>query len=54
VGYLAQDPRYYEHMTARQTLRFTVRFFFSLPPAAIEERTQETLVLVGLEDKYSL
>jgi ABC-2 type transport system ATP-binding protein len=21
VGYLAQDPRYYEHMTARQTLR---------------------------------
>ena len=22
VGYLAQDPRYYDHMTARQTLRF--------------------------------
>jgi len=23
VGYLAQDPRYYDHMTARETLRFT-------------------------------
>jgi ABC-2 type transport system ATP-binding protein len=28
VGYLAQDPRYYEHMTARQTLRYTARFFY--------------------------
>ena len=22
IGYLAQDPRYYDHMTARETLRF--------------------------------
>lgn len=51
VGYLAQDPRYYEHMTARQTLRFTARFFFSGPAAAIEDRIQETLELVGLEGK---
>ena len=51
VGYLAQDPRYYESMTARETLRFTIRFFFTGPKAAIEERIQETLQLVGLEDK---
>src|SRR5512139_2875473 len=51
VGYLAQDPRFYEHMTARETLRFTASFFFSGPPAAIEERIQETLELVGLEEK---
>jgi ABC-2 type transport system ATP-binding protein len=51
IGYLAQDPRYYEHFTARETLRFTVRFFFSGPKAAIEERIQETLELVGLDDK---
>jgi ABC-2 type transport system ATP-binding protein len=51
IGYLAQDPRYYEHMTARETLRFTARFFFSGPKQAIEERIQETLELVGLEDK---
>src|SRR5512147_2593509 len=31
VGYLSQDPRYYEHMTARQTLRFTAGFFFKGP-----------------------
>ena len=23
IGYLAQDPRYYDYMTARETLRFT-------------------------------
>jgi ABC-2 type transport system ATP-binding protein len=51
VGYLAQDPRYYEHMTARETLRFTAHFFFSGPKSAIEERIQETLALVGLDDK---
>jgi len=51
VGYLSQDPRYYEHMTARETLRLTASFFFSGPQPAIEERIQETLVLVGLEDK---
>ena len=28
VGYLAQDPRYYEHLTARQILDFTARFFY--------------------------
>jgi ABC-2 type transport system ATP-binding protein len=31
VGYLAQDPRFYEQMTARQTLRFTASLFFSGP-----------------------
>jgi ABC-2 type transport system ATP-binding protein len=28
LGYLSQDPRYYECMTARETLRFTARFFY--------------------------
>jgi ABC-2 type transport system ATP-binding protein len=51
VGYLAQDPRYYEHMTARETLRFTARFFYTGPTSAIEKRVEETLLLVGLEDK---
>jgi ABC-2 type transport system ATP-binding protein len=51
VGYLAQDPRYYEHMSARETLRFTARFFYSGPPAILEARVQETLELVGLEEK---
>ncbi len=51
VGYLAQDPRYYEHMTARETLRFTAHFFYSGPAAEIEKRIDETIMLVGLEDK---
>ena len=39
VGYLAQDPRYYDHMSARETLRFTARFFYTGPKAVIEDRT---------------
>jgi ABC-2 type transport system ATP-binding protein len=51
VGYLAQSPRYYGHMTARQTLRFVARFFYSGPESAIERRVGESLSLVGLSDR---
>ena len=51
VGYLAQDPRYYEHMTARQILNYTARFFYRGPKDLIDARVQEVLELVGLEDK---
>ncbi len=51
VGYLAQDPRYYEHMTARQILNYTARFFYRGPKDLIEARVQEVIGLVGLEDK---
>jgi ABC-2 type transport system ATP-binding protein len=51
VGYLAQEPRYYEHMTARQTLRYTARFFYRGPRDMIEARVAEMLELVGLDDK---
>lgn len=51
VGYLPQDPRFYEHMTARETLRFTARFFFKGPKAEIDRRVDEMLDLVGLADK---
>jgi ABC-2 type transport system ATP-binding protein len=51
VGYLAQDPRYYESMTARETLRFTLGFFVKGPKNKIEDRIEETIDLVGLADK---
>src|SRR5512139_1840435 len=51
IGYLPQEPHFYEHMTARQTLRFTARFFFKGPEKAIEERVAEMLELVDLADK---
>jgi len=51
VGYLAQDPHFYGHMTARETLRFKARFYYHGPAAEIEKRISETLELVGLSDK---
>jgi ABC-2 type transport system ATP-binding protein len=51
VGYLAQQPRFYPEMTARETLHFAARFFYTGPRNAIEERVEESLALVGLADK---
>ena len=51
VGYLAQDPRFYDYMTARETLRFTARFFYEGTRSEIEKRVAETLELAGLTDK---
>lgn len=51
IGYLAQNPVFYDHMTARETLRYKLGFFFKGPRDQIEERIQETLQLVGLDNK---
>jgi len=51
IGYLPQDPRFYEHMTARQILDFTARFYFKGPQDEIDKRVAETLELVGLSEK---
>lgn len=51
VGYLPQDPRFYEYMSARETLDFTAKFFFSGPQKAIDQRVDEMLDLVGLAEK---
>jgi ABC-2 type transport system ATP-binding protein len=51
VGYLPQDARFYEHMTARQTLDYTARFFFAGPQSEIDKRVNEMLELVGLSGK---
>lgn len=51
VGYLAQDPRYYDHMTARETMRFRAGFYYSGPAEAVESRVAEILELVGLADR---
>ncbi len=51
VGYLPQDPRFYNHMTIWETLDFTIRFYFKGPQAAIKERIQGTLELVDLAEK---
>ena len=51
IGYLAQNPSYYEHMTARQNLEFRARFIYSGPKDMIVNRVEETLELVGLAQK---
>jgi len=51
IGYLPQDPQFYPHMTARQTLRFAAGFFFSGPADRVELRIDEMLELVGISDK---
>ena len=51
IGYLPQEPRFYEHMSARETLRFVAKFFFKGPNKAIEERIAEMLDLVDLSEK---
>jgi ABC-2 type transport system ATP-binding protein len=51
IGYLPQDARFYEHMTARQMLDYTARFFYAGPQSEIDKRVNEMLELVGLEGK---
>jgi ABC-2 type transport system ATP-binding protein len=51
IGYLPQDARFYEHMTARQTLEYTAKFFYAGPQAEIDRRVNEMIELVGLEGK---
>ena len=51
VGYLPQEPHFYEHMTARQTLRFVASCYFKGPKKAVEERIDEMLELVDLTGK---
>ena len=51
IGYLPQDARFYEHMTARQTLEYTAGFFYAGPQSEINKRVNEMIELVGLEGK---
>jgi len=51
IGYLPQDARFYEHMTARQMLEYTARFFYTGPQLEIDKRVSEMIELVGLEGK---
>ncbi|MEQ8673764.1 MAG: ABC transporter ATP-binding protein [Aggregatilineales bacterium] len=51
IGYLSQQPNYYGHMTARETLAFTIRFFSRDAVRKTDQRIDEALELVGLMDK---
>jgi len=40
IGYLPQDARFYEHMTADKTLDYTAKFFYAGPQAEIDKRCE--------------
>src|SRR5512147_2930994 len=46
IGYLPQEARFYEHMTARQILEYTARFFYAGPQQEISKRVDEMIELV--------
>ncbi len=51
IGYLPQQPRFIDYMTARENLEFAARFFFHASRAQVRARCDEMLELVGLTDK---
>jgi len=51
VGYLPQNPHFYENMTAWNILELCLKFYFSEPQEKINDRVDEVLKLVELEDK---
>ena len=51
IGYLPQQPRFIEYLTARENLLFAAKFFFNGPQAKVRERCDEMLELVDLADK---
>ncbi len=51
VGYLAQQPKFYKELTARETMEFAARLFFKGPEDKINERIDNLLRTVDLEDK---
>lgn len=51
IGYLPQQPRFIDYMTARENLLFAAKFFFNGPQAQVRARCDEMLELVGLADK---
>ncbi len=51
IGYLPQEPSFYDHLSAREVLEFTARFFFSMPKKELNKRVSEMLELVSLSDK---
>jgi ABC-type multidrug transport system ATPase subunit len=51
LGYLPQEPHFYEYLTAREALRFVGSCSFKGPKKDVEERIDEMLEMVDLTNK---
>ena len=50
IGFLPQEIRFYEYMTAREILNFTMRFYYKGPKKLIKQRVDEILKMVVLDE----
>jgi len=53
IGYLPQNPSFYERMRVHRVLQFVARRYVKGSRRAISDRVEETLGLVGLDEKAS-
>ncbi len=53
IGFLPENPYYYDYLTAKETLRFSGQLF-SIPRKEIKKRSDEILNLVGLNGKENV
>lgn len=53
IGFLPENPYYYEYLTAKETLLFSGRLF-SIPGKEIKKRSDRILKLVGLGGKEDI
>ena len=51
IGYLPQDPSFFNRAKVRGILRFVVRRYLDGPRASLDAKVDETLDLVGLTDR---
>ena len=51
VGFLGQSPNFYNHLTARETLKFVTSFFYQGSNSAVEAQVEKYLEMVGLSNK---
>jgi len=49
IGFLPQKIRFYEYMTAREILNFSMRFYYKGPKNLIKQRVDEILKMVSLD-----
>lgn len=53
VGFLPEQPYFYDYLTAEELLIFT-GMLFSMPKAEIRKKTRELIKLVGLENRKDI
>ena len=50
IGYLRENPYFYDYLSGRELLRYTAALF-SIPPKKAEDRANELIKLVGLDEE---